>query len=423
MSLTVKIRGDATHLEKVLRGVNSSVSGVGKSIASFAAGGAGLGVVLAGIATASAGISTLFNTIKDASGQAAGVESLTMQFETLLGSTEAAKARMEELVDFAASTPFEVSELSATSKLLQTMGGTLLATGEGLRMVGDAAAIAGQPIGEVGLHIGRIFNAITSGTSAGESVSRLQELGLITGKVKREFEALAEAQKSGKQSTLDANEAMKMLRGVLSSTDGAMARLASTTEGKLSNLQDNISQLKVAFGTGFNDGLRVALDATNNFLPQLQESLKSVGVIFGNAITDAVNGNYEIFISAGVLIGEAVKAGFMDVTGNIITDAFRNAATGMGGMVGTGTEAAAGMAANALVGPKRSMADRVSDIKAELAPAILDMRQASYISNKRDADRMVEELIKTRKATEQLIEKGIKITRDSVAQEILTFSR
>jgi hypothetical protein len=420
MSLTVKIRGDATHLEKVLRGVNSSVSGVGKSIASFAAGGAGLGVVLAGIATASAGISTLFSTIKDASGQAAGVESLTMQFETLLGSTEAAKARMGELVDFAASTPFEVSELSATSKLLQTMGGTLLATGEGLRMVGDAAAIAGQPIGEVGLHIGRIFNAITSGTSAGESVSRLQELGLITGKVKREFDALAEAQKSGKQSTLDANEAMKMLRGVLSSTDGAMARLASTTEGKLSNLQDNISQLKVAFGTGFNDGLRVALDATNNFLPQLQESLKSVGVIFGNTIKDAVNGNYEIFISAGVLIGEAVKAGFMDVTGNIITDAFRNAATGMGGMVGTGTEAAAGMAANALVGPKRSMADRVSDIKAELAP---DMRGLQETTSKRDTDRMIEELIRNRKATEQLIEKGIKITRESIAQEITTFSR
>jgi len=243
---------------------------------------------------------------------------------------------------------------------------------------------------------------------------------LITGKVKREFDALAEAQKSGKQSTLDANEAMKMLRGVLSSTDGAMARLASTTEGKLSNLQDNISQLKVAFGTGFNDGLRVALDATNNFLPQLQESLKSVGVIFGNAITDAVNGNYEIFISAGVLIGEAVKAGFMDVTGNIITDAFRNAATGMGGMVGTGTEAAAGMAANALVGQKRSMADRVSDIKAELAPA---MRGLQETTSKRDTDRMIEELIRNRKATEQLIEKGIKITRDSVSQEILTFSR
>lgn len=420
MSLTVKIRGDATHLEKVLRGVNSSVEGVGKSIASFAAGGAGLGVVLAGMATASAGISTLFSTIKDASGQAAGVESLTMQFETLLGSTEAAKARMEELVDFAASTPFEVSELSATSKLLQTMGGSLLATGEGLRMVGDAAALTGQPISEVGLHIGRVFSAIKSGTSAGESVSRLQELGLITGDVKRKFDALAESQKSGKQRTLQANEALTLMKGVLKSSEGAMVRLSTTTEGKLSNMKDNMSKLKVAFGTGFNDGLRIALDATNNFLPQLEEKLKSVGVIFGNTIKDAVHGNYDIFISAGVLIGEAVKAGFMDVAGNLIADAFRNAATGMGGMVGTGTEAAAGMAANALVGQKRSMADRVSDIKAELAPA---MRGLQETTSKRDTDRMIEELIRNRKATEQLIEKGIKITRESVAQEILTFSR
>jgi hypothetical protein len=237
-----------------------------------------------------------------------------MQFETLLGGADAAGKRMEEITKFAASTPFESAELASTSKLLQTLGGDLLATGDGLRMVGDAAAISGQPIAEVGLHIGRVFNAITSGTSAGESIGRLQELGLMSGTVKRQFEDLAAAQKKGEAQTLTSAQALAKLREVFASTDGAMARLAATTGSKLSNLRDNVSQLQVAFGTGFNNGFRDALDATNNFLPQLQAKFTEAGEIVGSAISDAVAGDYERFALIGGVIGEAVVAGFKAVT-------------------------------------------------------------------------------------------------------------
>jgi len=232
-----------------------------------------------------------------------------MQFETLLGSAENAGNRIAEITKFAASTPFEISELAATSKLLQTLGGDLLATGDGLRMVGDAAAISGQPIAEVGLHIGRVFNAITSGTSAGESVNRLQELGLIAGTTKIKFEELAVAQKSGRSATLSAGEAMEMLQSDLKATSGSMERLASTTEGKLSNLSDNISQLQVAMGSGINDGLRVALDKINSTLPDFSESFKKIGISIGQSISDAVNGDTEKLIAIGKFIGELIKQG------------------------------------------------------------------------------------------------------------------
>lgn len=176
-------------------------------------------------------------------------------------------------------------------------------------MVGDAAAIAGQPIGEVGLHIGRIFNAITSGTTAGESVNRLQELGLMSGKVKRQFEELGKAQSKGRIAALSQQKAMELLRGVFAKTEGAMTRLASTTQGKLSNMADNISQLKVAFGTGFNDGLKVALDAANNWLPKLKETMTKAGKIFGDAIAEAVNGDIEKLVEIGKLIGVTIIEG------------------------------------------------------------------------------------------------------------------
>lgn len=304
MSLTVKIKGDASQFDKTMRGVKASVGGLTSAL-----GSAGIGAAVAGLAAGFVAVGKAVDFMQSASEKAAGIESLTMQFETLLGSTTAAKKRMEEIAKFAASTPFEIAELSATSKLLQTMGGNLLATGEGLRMVGDAAAITGKPLEEIGLHIGRLFNAITSGTSAGESVNRLQELGLMTGTVKRQFEELAEAQKKGTKPILDQSQALTLLKGVFQSTDGAMARLAATTEGKLSNMKDNVDQLQVAFGTGFNKGLRDALDATNNFLPQLQARFSKAGEFMGAAITESLTGNTKKFELIGQLIGQLIVEG------------------------------------------------------------------------------------------------------------------
>ena len=319
MAFTVDIKGNASHLDKTLKGVKTSLGSIGSVAGSVTTALAGMGA---------AGAAALGAFAISSSQKASAIESLTMQFETLLGSAENAGNRIAEITKFAASTPFEISELAATSKLLQTLGGTMLATGDGLRMVGDAAAIAGQPIQEVGLHIGRVFNAITSGTSAGESIARLQELGLMTGKVKLEFEALAAAQKKGKAPILSQGEAMAKLQDVFKATSGAMERLASTTEGKLSNMKDNFDQLQVAFGTGFNNGLRDALDATNNFLPQLQAKFTEAGEIVGSAISDAVAGDYERFGLIGGVIGEALLAGFKAAwfkgVDELFLDQFRN---------------------------------------------------------------------------------------------------
>jgi hypothetical protein len=277
----------------------------------------------------------LISFVKGSSAAASSVESLTTQFTTLLGSTTAAKDRMEEITKFAASTPFEIAELAETSKMLEVMGGKLISTGDGLRLVGDAAAMAGQPIGEVGLHIGRLFSAITSGTSAGESVNRLQELGLITGATKIKFEELAAAQKKGTAATLTGERALKLLQGVMSKAQGGMAALSATTEGKLSNMRDNIDQLKVAFGTGFNIGLKNALDRVNEFLPQMLGKFKEFGLQTGKIMIQLMDAFEQgrlgtVFIAAldaGVAkFGEELLA-LMTHAGNTFFDALENRAT------------------------------------------------------------------------------------------------
>ena len=300
LGTTLKISFDSKKVQRGLDSITSKIGAIGKKFATF-----GLAAITTGFAAITAGLVAF--TV-GASKAATSIESLTTQFKTLLGSSSAAQERMEEITKFAAETPFEISELADTSKLLQTLGGNLLATGDGLRLVGDAAAMSGQPIKEVGLSIGRIFNAITSGTSAGEAVNRLQELGLITGKTKLGFETLAAAQKKGVAASLTSAEALKRLKTVMSQTEGGMAALAATTEGKLSNMADNISQLKVAFGTGFNDGLRVALDAINTKLPEMLERFKVFGDSIGQTISDAVNGNFQKLVDVGKLIGDVISA-------------------------------------------------------------------------------------------------------------------
>ena len=399
MALTVKIRADASHFKKTIAGVEVQASGLsgvmGKLATSNLAFGAALSVAAAGAVALGAGLAF----IKDASGKAAGIESLTMQFETLLGSAAKAKDRMEEIKRFAASTPFEVANLSETSKLLQTLGGDLLATGAGLRMVGDAAAIAGQPIQEVGLHFGRLFNAITSGTSAGESIGRLQELGLMTGKVKIQFEALAAAQKKGEKPILTQTQAMTLLQGVFSKTAGAMERLSTTTEGKLSNMKDAVDNLKVAFGTGFNDGLRVALDSTNNFLPQLEGKFAAAGQIIGKALEQAAQGNLETFAQIGILIGEAMARGFQDVVGNLMVEGLRSFLQSGSQDLSAEERDAMNRDIDSMIGPKRSASERASDIADGLRDNMKSIEKSVTPT-------WAEELERNRKLTEELVSQG-----------------
>jgi hypothetical protein len=161
----------------------------------------------------------------------------------------------------------------------------------------------------MGLHIGRLFNALTSGTSAGEAVARLQEVGLITGIAKNQFEALAAAQKKGTQPILTQTQALTLLQNVMGQTSGAMAKLSETTEGKLSNMADAVSQFKVAFGEGLNEGVRFGAEAISKGLSGMQDEAKTMGGVFGRAIKDSFQGEYEGLVKIGVAIASAIGAG------------------------------------------------------------------------------------------------------------------
>ena len=83
------------------------------------------------------------------------METMETNFITLLGSAEAAKARMQELADFAQSTPFDVPGVAQASRTLETLTRGALSTGAGLTLVGDVASGTGVPFEDLAVTVAR----------------------------------------------------------------------------------------------------------------------------------------------------------------------------------------------------------------------------------------------------------------------------
>jgi hypothetical protein len=208
----------------------------------------------------------------------ASLEMGETKFETLLRSATAARDRMEELTKFAASTPFQLNELVQASTILQTLTKGVLATGDGLRLVGDAAATANVPVSELATHMGRLYAGLQGGTAVGESLARLQELGLISAEARQQIEQMQAAGQHG-------DAVWKVAAQELGQYTGQMEKLAGTFNGLLSTLSDNID---AALGKVMQDTFPQAKEQIMGIIDalgqpetqaKLQDMAKAVGSI------------------------------------------------------------------------------------------------------------------------------------------------
>lgn len=165
------------------------------------------------------------------------VEQQTVAFETLLGTQKAAQARIGELTTFATTTPYAMQEVVDLNRLLQSLTNGELATAEGMRLVGDAAAAAGRNLQETGMWVGRLYAGLQSGTPVGEATMRLLEMGLISGETKRRLDELAN------QGGRPVNEVFAMMQDTFGKTSGAMEKQSRTLNGLFSTLKDTLVQM------------------------------------------------------------------------------------------------------------------------------------------------------------------------------------
>jgi hypothetical protein len=210
--------------------------------------GQGIGMGLFGLVTAGLG------AVKESViGMNSTLETSTLQFETLMGNADDARAHVADLFDFAKRTPFETQPVIDASRLLRTFGGSALDTMDNLTLFGNASAATSSDIKEVSFWFGRAYAAIKAGQPFGEATMRLQELAILSPQAVAKLEQLQKAGAS--QDVL-----WQTMTGDLGRFNGAMERQAETWDGLTSTLSDSI---KLTSAKVFQPLFKVAKNAVN----------------------------------------------------------------------------------------------------------------------------------------------------------------
>lgn len=285
--LNIKLIIDGKEAFASLKLADSEINKIGQSLRTVNENSGhfmqGITNNFADIRNAVQGIREGWNVISEAFGAPVNAfvqkEQYQMAFSVLLGSMDNAKKRMAELTEFAKTTPFELPQVVSASKQLEVLTHGALSTGEGLRMVGDAASAGGVGIEEIAMWFGRLYDGINSGRPVGEAMMRLQELGLVSSDTRNKLEELT---KEGKLQS----EGWALFTKDMGRFTGLMDKQSGTLGGKISNLSDSFGQLEVAIGGAFSTPLSGAvshitelLSSLTNVSPALSGIIGAIGIL------------------------------------------------------------------------------------------------------------------------------------------------
>lgn len=247
--LFVEVGADVNQFERGMKQVNNSIQHTAKQASMFSNTlSTAIGVGLANAATK--GISALVNLGKTALETGLNFNSLeqnsTIAFETMLRSGEKAKAFLNDLKQFAKTTPFELPGLIESSQRLLAFGFDAKQVIPIMTSIGDAVAgLGGSPekLNRVILAFGQI--KAKGKVMAGEML-QLTEAGIPAWEMlaKKIGVSIPEAMKMGERGMLDADTAISaILEGMNSKFGGLMSKQSKSWTGMLSNIKDTFTQI------------------------------------------------------------------------------------------------------------------------------------------------------------------------------------
>lgn len=215
-------------INKAFGEAQDKVASIGKAFKSVTA-----------VVTAGLGLQKIFGIAKDVSQASQAIETYEVSLKNMLGTTDAARERMQEYFAIAKETPFDLQQVVEAGNKLQALGRY---SADNVKMLGDLAAASGKPMEQAM----SAYAKLASGQK-GIAVDMFRDLMITT-----DDWAKATGKGVDKQGQMLATteEMIAALPGLLKSKGylGMMATQAQTTAGKLSNLEDGFFQLKVAIG-------------------------------------------------------------------------------------------------------------------------------------------------------------------------------
>lgn len=241
--------------------------------------------------------SSIFNTRSQ-------FQQLEISFNTMLGSADKSKQLMDELIQTAAHTPFDMSSITSGAKQLLAYGTEAKDVNKTLVQLGDIASGLNIPLGELvylyGTTVsqGRMFT-MDLRQFMGRGVPLAEELGKILHQNTTEVQ---ESVSKGKVTSDIFKEAIANMTQAGGRFGGLMEQQSKTLEGQWSNIGDSIQQAFNEIGKKsegvFSSGLSIISAMVENW----QEVIKVIGVA-----TIAV-GSYRASLMAAASIRKAEEA-------------------------------------------------------------------------------------------------------------------
>jgi len=180
-----------------------------------------------------------------------------------LGSNSAAQLAMAEIVQFAATTPFQVAELTDAFVKLANQG--FRPTQDEMRKLGDVAASTGKSFDQ-------LTEAIID-AQVGE-FERLKEFGIRAQKQGDQVTFTFKEVETQVDFTADSIREYVLSLGELEGVSGATDAIAKTLIGQISMLKDSVDLLMVSIGNGTSGALVEFIQSLNEIVTDTRQIIE-----------------------------------------------------------------------------------------------------------------------------------------------------
>lgn len=365
------------------------------------------------------------------------IEALKNVFTPLVGGAEAAKRKVAELVNFAATKKLKLGDVGEAARNLQTSTQGGFAGPKALEAIADAAASTGNSIIGVSSAVGELSQQLQSGASIKGTVEQMKELGLVSDS---DADKLVSLQESG----ADANTVFIQFTNSLEKFHGPAKAAADDIDSVNQAYENAAANLQEKFASPFVESdvenTKNMTDAMNGIAPVVGRVSSYLALLtngFGTTkstiakfageskvaqgVIETLGYALGTLISIGAILGASTLATFMFTFGKSVaiaglaaTDAATGFVAAAGGMATFGAGLAA-MAVSVLsvVGAlviAAGVGKQIGDAFDRSAKAVQDFQVAQNQANEairkqtRDAKNLIEVQNALAAATTRVVE-------------------
>lgn len=206
-------------------------------------------------------------------------QQLEISFTTMLGSEQKAGALMDELIQTAARTPFNMTDVTEGAKQLLAYGIQANEVNDTLVHLGDIASGLNIPLGQLvylyGTTVsqGRMFT-MDLRQFMGRGIPMAETLGQIMGKTVSQVQ---EAVTKGEVGADLVKEAIMRMSAEGGKFGGLMSKQAETLQGRWSNIEDTIDQAINSIGKKTQGIFGTGLDLISSLIENWETLVKTIG--------------------------------------------------------------------------------------------------------------------------------------------------